>query len=211
MPKHLMFDGRYLNALMSGRKKITIRVPTARIPRPGSRVYVHSGGKVLGVAKITSVLFKPAKALTEREAREEGFRSREELISALKKHYPSLTDDSLVAVIRFEWVKKFDPPLTPEELSWGSSISPVEVALLALKHCRLSGEERKVLELLVREGSIRRAARKLGGLHRRMHVRRILRRVVRRLREVGVLRDEAPKGSELEVEEAYCDGRGSGG
>lgn len=194
MPKHLMFDRRYLNALASGRKRITIRVLTSRIPRPGSHVYVHSGGKVLGVAKITSVLFKPARALTEHEAREEGFKSREELLSVLKRHYPSLTDDSLVAVIRFEWVKRFDPPLTPEELSWGSSLPPVEVALLALKHCKLSEEEKEILELLVKEGSIRRAARKLGGLHKRMYVRRILRRVVKRLRDAGILHGEPSEG-----------------
>ncbi len=187
MTKHLMFDKKYMDALLTGRKRITIRVARSSVPRPGSLVYVHCGGKVIGLAKVTSVIFKPVSALGDEEAREEGFDTREELINALRKHYPSLGSNSLVAVIRFKWIKTFERPLTPEELSWGVKTDPVEVARKALKHCKLTDNERAILELIVREGSIRKAALKLGGLHKRVRIRRVLRNVAKRLKEAGLI------------------------
>ena len=182
-----MFDARYMDALLSGEKKLTIRLAGRRIPRRGEIVYVYCGGYVLGRVIVREVLFKPLSLLTDEEACLDGFRSRDELVRRLKLHYPDISDDSLVALIFFEWVEKFGEPIHQDRFAWGDT-NPLEVARLGLDYLDdLSMKEREVLSMLIKERSIRAVARKLGGLGKRLYVRRILRKVYLRLREKGVL------------------------
>ncbi len=179
-----MFDGRYMGALLRGEKTSTVRPAARRIPKPGEEVMIHCGGKVLGRARVDRVVFKPLRELDDEDARAGGFGSRDELIGALRRHYPDLGDDDLVAVIRFSWVRRFERPVSSEEYAWGAKIDPVELAREALSKMEdLKPEEREMLELLVREGSIRRAARRIGGLHKRYKFRILLRRIVRAMKE----------------------------
>jgi len=187
MIKHLMFSKQYEEALLSGKKRVTIRLLRPPLPKPGTLVYVHCGGKIIGRARILGVSIKRVKELSDDEAREEGLPDREALIRSLKSHYPNLKPTTKVVVIRFDFVESYEEPLTPMEVSWGGEIDPVEVAKLALEKLELSGRERAILGLVVREGSIRKAALRLGGLHKRPIIRAALREAAERLREKGYL------------------------
>ncbi len=188
--KHLMFSRLYLDKLLRGEKKITIRATKPNLKR-GDVALVHSMGLILGKVRILGVTAKRLRDISEKEAREDGFSSVEELRNALRKHYPRLRDDSFVYVVRFEWLERFDPPLGERDYAWPYSSSPHEVAQLALSTgIPLSDEEREVLQALAAEGSIRRAAVKLGGLSLRPLVRAVLHKVAGELERRGLLSRE---------------------
>lgn len=185
--KHLLFSREYLDLLLNDKKNITIR---ARDPgvKPGDMVIVHCGGLVLGLAVIKSVKRKRLKDLGEEEALMEGFSNRRELISALRKHYPWLGEKSRVYIVEFEWYRKFDTPISDRDYTWRYRETPQEVALLALKHIQdLDSYERRILKLVAEEGSIRRAAAKMGGLKYRMFIRGVLKKAALKLEERGIL------------------------
>jgi hypothetical protein len=58
----------------------------------------------------------------------------------------------------------------------------------ALQSLEFDDYEKKVLELVAKTGSIRRAAYALGGLDQRFVVRDVLRRAARLLEEKGLLK-----------------------
>jgi hypothetical protein len=187
MPRPLMFSKKYLNELLSGSKLTTIRAGNVRY-RPGDIVLVYCGGLVLGRARILRVERKKLIDLTEEDARRDGFSSLQELLKALKQHYPNIRRDTPLTLIEFEWVERFETPLSDTEYSWNYDREPLEVAKLALEKLNdLSFEERIVLETFVKTGSIRKAARKLGGLSTRPLVRGVLKRAAERLASMGLI------------------------
>ena len=188
--KHLMFSRLYLDKLLSGEKTLTIRAVRPNLKR-GDIALVHSMGLILGKVRILSVTSKRLRDISESEAREDGFNSLEELKEALKKHYPRLREDSFVYVVRFEWIERFDPPLGERDYVWPYALSHQDVAKLALSSgVPLSDEEREVLRALVNEGSIRKAAIKLGGLNLRPLVRAVLHKAAVELEKRGLLNRE---------------------
>ncbi|MEM1793166.1 MAG: hypothetical protein QXE92_02875 [Thermofilaceae archaeon] len=64
----------------------------------------------------------------------------------------------------------------------------------------LSEEEKSVLKAFLSAGSVRGAARKLGGLAERPLVRGVLRRVAERLAERGLIERKAPQASDTDKE-----------
>ncbi len=187
--RHLQFDGKYYELLKSGKKKATIRLEKPKV-KVGDVVYIHSAGKVLGKAKITRIITKKISQLTDEDARLDGFKSRSELIRALKEHYPQLRGDKEIVIIEFDWVERFDKDISSEDFAWmGAKIDPVELAKLSLQYDdKLTPKQRQILELLIQSGSIRKAAMRLGGLHKRDLFRRILRVTLKRLIEKGVIK-----------------------
>lgn len=185
--KHLMFSRDYLDKLLSGEKRMTIRARDPHLKR-GDVALVHSMGLLIGKVRVLSVVSKRLKDLSEVEAREDGFSSLEELKRALRKHYANLRDDSFVYVVKFEWLERYDPPLSEKDFSWPYKLSPSEVARLALSSgIELSEEEKEILQLLVAEGYVRKAAVKLGGMSLRPLVRGVLRRVASELEKQGFI------------------------
>lgn len=185
--KHLMFSRKYLDLLLSDKKHVTIRAKNPGV-KPGDKVLVHCGGLVLGLAVIKSVRRKKVKDLGEEEALMDGFSDRKELVATLKKHYPWLGENSLVYIVEFEWHRRFDTPISDQDYSWKYRETPQEVASLALKHLLdLDEYEREILRLVAKEGSIRKAAIKMGGLKNRIFIRGVLRKVALRLEERGIL------------------------
>lgn len=83
--RHLMLKRDYLERLLSGEKRVTLRlgvvVPTSR------KVYLHSDGRIVAEAEIEGVVYKRVEELTDEDAREDGFANREELIRELKRFY----------------------------------------------------------------------------------------------------------------------------
>ncbi len=185
--KHLEISGEYKDKLLRGEKKATIRVGHVRGARPGKVVFLHCGGYVYGKVRITDVRTKKVSELTDRDAKLDGFENREELIKALKEHYPDLKDDDIVTIIEFEWVEKFDEPILSEHLPYDGH-DPLEIAKKALEEdIPLSPRERELLELLIECGSIRKAAKALGGLGHRDKIRKAVRKAYRLLKSRGLL------------------------
>ena len=175
--KHIEFKKKYKRKLMGGKKSCTIRKRC--YVSEGDEVLVHCGGKIIGKARITEVEERRVDELGDDIAREEGFKSRKELVNEIRKIYGDLDK---VYVIRF----KFDPfrrAINPEELYYSGDLK--EIAERALRELKLSEEERRILELFLECGSVKKAAMRLGGIWERKKVREVLRTCSRRLGEVA--------------------------
>ncbi|NPA48085.1 MAG: ASCH domain-containing protein [Thermococci archaeon] len=183
--KHVEFDGRYLELLLSGKKRGTVRLGRLRI-EPGSVVTLHAGGYVVGKALVKDVEYKKVSELTEEDARADGFGSLDELLEALRSHYTRLKEDDVVTVVRFELIEKPERLVRSSEYPYGGH-DPLDIAAKALKHLDLDEEDRRVLEIFLREGSIRRTARRIGGVKKRGEVREIIRKAYKELTEKGLL------------------------
>ena len=184
--RNLKFDGKYKDLLLSGKKRATIRVGKVNL-KPGDEVLIHSGGYVIGKAKIKRVEKKRVSELTDEDAVMDGFKSKEELIKALKEHYKNIKPDTEVTVVEFEFTKLLDKPILSADFPYEGN-NPVEIAELALKHLNnLSFEEVALLRLFLESGSLRKAAYKLGGLNKRYKIREVLRKAYEELKKMGIM------------------------
>ncbi|MEB3861449.1 MAG: ASCH domain-containing protein [Desulfurococcales archaeon] len=182
--RHLMIRGEYVERLLSGEKRATIRAGVVR-PRY-SEVIIHGGGRPVAKAVIEGVEVKRLGELTEEDARLDGFRSRDELVSALRRTYKWLGPEDPVTIIKLRVVKRLDDVESDDPYM---GLEPGDIARIALRYLKdLSREEVKVLRLLTQTNSIREATLILyKDLGQRWRVRRVLRRALRRLVEEGVL------------------------
>ena len=184
--RHLEFDGRYARAILEGRKRATVRLGRRPNLKEGDEVLIHSGGYALGRAVIEKVESKTVGELTDEDARLDGFSNREELINALRGHYKYVNDDSPAHVIVFRLVERFERPVMSSDYAYEGN-NPVEIAEMALRHLDLSDEDRRLIELFLRTGSLRKAARRLGGMNRRYLIRDALRRAYEELKRRGLM------------------------
>jgi len=166
--KHLEFKEKYLKKLMSGEKTVTIR--RRAYVKPNDVVFVHCGGKIIGKAKIKRVEKIKREDLNEEIAKKDGFESFEDFIREINNYY----SDRDLYLIEFE-LEPFDQPLDPKEMYYGEE-DLTEIAKKALDSEKLSEKEREILKLFIRTGSIRKTARKIGGLKNRGIVREVLRK-----------------------------------
>ncbi|MEM2024723.1 MAG: ASCH domain-containing protein [Desulfurococcaceae archaeon] len=182
--RHLMMKGIYVEKLLKGVKRATIR---RGIVKPRYReVIIHAGGKPVAKARIVRVYHGKLKELGEYEARVDGYESTEELIADLKRIYRGLSDDDAITVIEFRVTQKLEGPLVEGQYL---ESTPSDIAGLALRHLDkdLSDLEKKVLQDLARTGSIRKTAVNIfNDLSKRNLVRGILRKAVRLLSERGL-------------------------
>ncbi len=181
--RHLMLKGEYAELLLSGRKKATIRLG---IVRPKYReVIIHGGGRPLAKALIEGVEVKRVRELTDEDARLDGFRSRRELLEALRRAYGRMHDDDPVTILRLRVVGRLD--VESDDPYMG--LEPGDIARIALRYLDdLGEEERRILRSLTQTNSIRKTAVQLyGGVERRWRVRQVLRRAMRDLRARGLL------------------------
>jgi len=169
------FKKKYKKYIITGKKRITIRKRC--YVKEGEDVFVHCGGKIIGRARILKVEKRKLKELDDDIAREEGFNSKNELLIEIKKIYGDIEN---VYVINFEFFP-FSKPVDPEDLYYGS-LDLKEIAENALKKLKLSDEEKSLLELYLRCGSIKKAAMKLGGIRERRKIRDVLRKCYRDLK-----------------------------
>ncbi|MEM4588284.1 MAG: ASCH domain-containing protein [Nanopusillaceae archaeon] len=186
--KNLQFLGIYRNALISGKKRITIRITKPNL-RKGDIFIAHCGGKVIGKFKVTNVYTKKLREITEEEAKLDGFESKERLIKELKKYYPKIKEDTEIFVIEFEPVEIFKKEISSEDFAWGGKkINLIELAKLILeKDESLTQKQKELLKILIEEKSLRKAALRLGSLNKRTIFRKILREGYKRLKEKGYI------------------------
>ncbi len=183
--RHLMVKGEYVDAILSGRKKATIRL--GRVNVKYNELIVHGGGRPVARVRVTSVVYKKVRELTDEDARRDGFRNRAELLKALERAYGKIDLDDVVTIIEFEVVQDLSK-LEPEDPYLG--LQPADIARLGLRYLgdELGEEERKVLRDLTVTNSIRSTAIRLyGDLGRRWRVRRVLRRVLNELVRRGLI------------------------
>ncbi|MBO8175667.1 MAG: ASCH domain-containing protein [Thermococcus sp.] len=185
--KNLKFDGRYKDMIISGKKRATIRLGRKINLKPGDEVLIHSGGYVLGKGVVKRVETKKVSELTDEDARLDGFKNKEELLKALKEHYRRLTPETPATIIEFEITKLLDKPILSADFPYEGN-NPIEIAEKALKYLdNLSFEEIALLNLFLKEGSLRKAAYKLGGLNKRYKIREVLRKAYEELKKKGLM------------------------
>jgi len=182
--RHLMVKGKYVEKILSGEKKATIRLGIVK-PKY-DEVFIHGGGRPVALAKIVKVSHKRVKDLTDNDALKDGFSSKRELLKELKKNYDELNPNDYVTIIEFEVIKKLS------ELDYKDpwlGLKPAEIARIGLRYCTdLNDEERRILEDLTRTESLRKTAIRLyGNISKRWIIRKVLRRVLKKLIEKGVL------------------------
>ncbi|MCE4600362.1 MAG: ASCH domain-containing protein [Desulfurococcales archaeon] len=183
--RHIMLKGEYAGKLFSGEKRATVRLGIVRVRHP--EVIIHAGGRPVAKARIREIIVKQVKDLTDDDARLDGFKSKEELFRELKKMYRDISLDDYVSVITFDSIRRLDEQASEDPYR---GLSPGDLARIALRYLKdeLDDEERRILLDLTRTNSIRLTATRLyGGVHRRKNVRRVLRRALHRLKELGVL------------------------
>ncbi len=190
--RHIMVKGRFVDLILSGKKRSTIRL--GRVVPRYDEVIIHGGGRPIAKARITRVIYKRVKELTEDDAKKDGYERVDELIRDLERVYgKKISPDDVVTIIEFEVVKTFTD-LNPQDVYLG--LNPVDLARIAYRYLRkeLSNEELRVLDAVMRYRSIREAAIKLyGSLSKRWLIRKVLRKCLKRLIEKGILRVDKDK------------------
>ncbi len=184
--RHLMVKGRYVEDILSGRKKATIR---RGIVKPKyDEIIVHGGGRPVAKIRVVRVYYKRVYELSDEDALKDGFSSREELVRELKNVYPDIRDDEYVTIIEFEVIQRLDR-LVSEDPYMG--LTPADIARIALRYLgdELRENDKKILLDLTRTNSIRSTAIRLfGTLNKRYIIRKVLRKTLDRLIEKGVIR-----------------------
>ncbi len=183
--RHLMVKKEFAEAILSGKKRSTIRMG---ILKPKYReLIVHSGGRPIALIEIEEVAHKKLKDLSIEEIRNDGFDSLDSLIKTLRKLYPRerVDPDSLITVIRFHVKNTIDPGKDAS-----IELPPAVIARIGLRYLNkeLSERELAVLRVLTRTNSIRKAAVELHGdpLNRK-EIRSVLRKVHEKLKSRGLI------------------------
>jgi len=183
--RHIMIKGIFADKLLEGSKSSTIRLG---IVKPRYReVIIHGHGRPLAKAVITGVEHKKIRDLTDEDAVRDGFKSRKELLRALRKVYGDFSPEDPVTIIKLRITKRLDN-LEASDPYMG--LEPADIARLALRYLKdgLGDEERRVLEDLTRTNSIRSTTIRLyKELNKRWRVRRVLRRCLEAMKERGLL------------------------
>ncbi|MEM0341022.1 MAG: ASCH domain-containing protein [Acidilobaceae archaeon] len=182
-----MLKGEFADLLLEGKKKTTIRL--GRVIPKYREVIIHSRGRPLAKAEVVRVEYKTIRELTEEDALNDGFNSLGDLLKALRKMYSlnKIDENEVVSVIELKVVQKFSE-LDYEHPYLG--LSSVDVARIALRYLReeLSEREVKLLETIAQKGSLRKAALEVyGSLEARRAIRPLLRRLVRILKNRGLI------------------------
>ncbi len=183
--RHLMVKGEYVDDILSGRKRATIRLGIVKVKYRD--MIVHGGGRPVAKIHVSNVVYKRVKELTDEDAVKDGFKSKEELVRELRKMYGDVSPDDYVTIIEFEVVQDLSK-LEPQDPYLG--LEPADVARLALRYLpeHFNDQEKKILRDLTITNSIRSTAQRLlGSIERRWIVRRILRRALNELVRRGLI------------------------
>ncbi len=183
--RHLMLKGEYIEKVLNGEKKATIRKGVYK-PKY-DEVIIHAGGRPIAKAKITRVYYKKLSELGEYEARIEGFNNVEELINELKKVYGRISKEDYFTIIEFEVIQRLDE-LASEDPYYG--LTPADIARIALRYLdkELTELDRKILLDLTRTNSIRKTAINVfKDLNKRGIVRKAVRKALRFLIERNLI------------------------
>ncbi len=174
--KHIQFKAEYLDKLLLGIKKATIRIGRLNVS-VGDELYVHCGGYVIGKIRVKNVIYKKISELTDDDAKKDGFINLRQLLNHLKKHYPKISYNSTVTILEFEWVEIFENKILSEEFAYkGMDVKEIVKTALEKYPEKFNEREKFLLKLVLEEGSIRKAAQRLGSLSKRKTIRKVIRK-----------------------------------
>lgn len=184
--RHIIVRREFAKALVEGSKTTTIRRGIYKLKH--RTLIVHDGSRPVAIVNVKYVYYKRLGAITDEEARRDGFPSKQELLKALRKLYPDIKEDDVVTVIGLEVVKRLDSVDDDKPLG---GLAPEDVARLGLRYLSdtLEKEEKIVLEDLTRTRDPSLTAKRLfgdPGLSTR--VEHALEKVYRELIKRGLLR-----------------------
>ncbi len=190
--RHLMLKREFLEKLLRGEKRATIRL--GKVKPKYKEMIVHSGGRPVAKIEITQVVYKHVKDLTDEDAREDGVENKEQLLDILRRMYKEeIRDTDIVSIIKFRLVQSLS------EIDVGKpygGLEPVDIARLALRYLEdvFDEDEIKILRLLTIYKSLRAVAVKLyGNINKRWIIRKVLRKAYRELLKRGLLRAKNTK------------------
>ncbi|RLI75698.1 ASCH domain-containing protein [Archaeoglobales archaeon] len=103
MRNRINFDEEYVKIILDGKKRTTIRKGLKNYP-VGKIVEFTSNNKVFCKARILKAVVKRLKELNDKDAIDDGFENKEELVKALKRIYGEVRDDEFVTIVHFEVV-----------------------------------------------------------------------------------------------------------
>lgn len=95
------FDEEYINPILEGKKTTTVRRGIKSYP-VGRLVELTVNNRAFAIAKVRKVVVKRLTELTDEDALRDGFASREELITALRRIYGNIKNSEFVTVVHFE-------------------------------------------------------------------------------------------------------------
>lgn len=103
MRSRINFDEEYVKIILDGKKRTTIRKGLKSYP-VGKIVEFTANNKVFCKARILKAVVKRLKELNDKDAIDDGFKNKEELVKALKRIYGDVGDDEFVTIVHFEVV-----------------------------------------------------------------------------------------------------------
>jgi uncharacterized protein YqfB (UPF0267 family) len=97
----ISFSPRYRQLVMAGKKTTTVRRGQRSI-RPGPALLCFGDqSELAGV--VTAITSTTVRSLDDADALRDGFANRQELLAALRQHYPDLTIGEPVTILEFKW------------------------------------------------------------------------------------------------------------
>jgi hypothetical protein len=102
----LTFKKRYVDLILSGRKRSTIRLGNLYVK--GKYIKAVSSGRVVAVVQVERVVHKKVKDITDEDARLDGFKGLPELFRELRSIYGDFLLDDDVTIITFSLVMAND-------------------------------------------------------------------------------------------------------
>ncbi|MGC9072098.1 MAG: ASCH domain-containing protein [Acidilobus sp.] len=114
--KTLKFKRRYLDKILEGEKRSTIRL--GRVVVRGRLITIVGDGRPIALARIDEVIYKKVKDLTDEDARLDGFKGLAELFRELRKIYGDFTLEDDITILRFTLVRRLDEGPGASGRSW---------------------------------------------------------------------------------------------
>ena len=99
--QRLRFRGSHLAAVRAGTKRVTLRFGDPVHVGP-ARLVFELDEEVALDGRIVSTVAKPVSALTDDDARADGFDRASDVLPALRDYYPDLAADDEIVIVRFE-------------------------------------------------------------------------------------------------------------
>jgi len=104
--RRLKFKKRYLQMILEGRKRSTIRL--GRLVLRDRLLTIVGDGKPIALARVDEVIYKKVRELTDEDARVDGFRGLIELFRELRRIYGDFGLEDDVTIIRFTVLRRLD-------------------------------------------------------------------------------------------------------
>ena len=104
--RRLKFKKRYLQMILEGRKRSTIRL--GRLVLRDRLLTIVGDRGPIALARVDEVIYKKVRELTDEDARVDGFRGLIELFRELRRIYGDFSLEDDVTIIRFTVLRRLD-------------------------------------------------------------------------------------------------------